>query len=366
MGHYRKQMITLLTSSICDLKCSYCYVPQIKHIESRHKKIDVDFACVGIKDYFDNSKSKAIRFFGAGEPTKAFDEIIEIRNFAYKLAGNNLSVELQTNGYFDDTISEWVERNVTTLWISFDGLPDLHDSQRPLKDGGKSSYVILENIKRFSKLKNIQFGVRVTICNGNFHKQIEILEYLHSLGVKYVCASPSYSSTANPNVEMPYILEFSKYFVPAFFRAKELDMFYQTHLIVNFDENVDVYCRACLPCPHLTTDGFVTCCDWSLFGPKYLPGPTEKLIYGHYDRITKKIIYDFEKIREIQLRTTDTLKKGFCRDCVIINNCAGGCIGKTIVVTNDLYTPSKEWCEATKYLSKYIPLNKGIFPCFHS
>jgi radical SAM protein with 4Fe4S-binding SPASM domain len=212
----------------------------------------------------------------------------------------------------------------------------------------------------------MQLGVRVTITTNCFERQIEIIEYLHSIGVKYVCGSPSYSSTANEKVPVPMMLEFAEHFVDAYYHALELEMFYQTHLIVNFDEQVQSYCRACAPSPHVTTDGFISCCDWALLGPEYLPGPLEKLIYGKYERDIHKIIYDEDKIKEIQNRNITNLGKGACKDCVALQHCAGGCIGKTIVISNDLYTPSKEWCLAAKFLINKLPINRGRFPCFHS
>lgn len=43
------------------------------------------------------------------------------------------------------------------------------------------------------------------------------------------------------------------------------------NIIANNPENIETIYQACKPCPCLTTDGFVPCCDW-VFGPKYLPG----------------------------------------------------------------------------------------------
>ena len=244
MGHFRKQMITLLTSAVCNLNCEYCYVPKMHNICDKHKKINVDFAKLAIKDYFNQTGNYYIRFFGAGEPTVAFDEMKDIYEYASKISNTSLKAELQTNGYFDEDIARWINENIDILWVSFDGLPELHDKQRPSHGEEKSSLKIIDNIKYFLKNKNIQVGVRVTITNENFSKQAEIIEYLHSLGVKFVCGAPCYTSTANKTTKTPKILDFCKHFVKAYHRAQELGMFYQTHLMLNFDEKVDAYCRA--------------------------------------------------------------------------------------------------------------------------
>jgi len=366
MGHFRKQMITFLVSSRCDLECEYCYVPKMGKLPPEHEAIDLEFAISGMKDFFNQNSSRAIRFFGAGEPTTEFDLMKEIKDEAHKIAGKELKVELQTNGYFSESIGDWIEKNVDVLWISCDGPPEIHDKQRPAKKKKPSSGIVLDNIKRFSKVKRMQTGIRATISPENFIIQKKLIEYFSELGIKFVCAAPSYSSTANPDIEKPPIVEFAKHFVPAFYLAKNKGMFYNTHLIVNFDEKVNVYCRACIPCPHLTTDGFVSCCDWALFGDKYLPGVLQQCVYGVWDKKSKCISYDADRIRVIQKRNTKVLETGFCENCEILPHCAGGCIGKTMVVSGDLYLPSVDWCKATRYLAKHIPLRQGRFPCLHS
>ncbi|MCL2357537.1 MAG: SPASM domain-containing protein [Defluviitaleaceae bacterium] len=343
----------------------------MKKIRKEHEKINLDFAYAAIKDYFEQTNNYYIRFFGAGEPTLAFDEMVKIYDFSKSLAKGDLKTELQTNGNFNESIRDWINKNVDILWLSFDGLPELQNKQRPTKSGGDSSDAIIPNIMYFvdstKRDENKHFGIRATITNGNFNKQVEIVEYLHSLGVKHVCVSPSYASTANDGVPNPDVLEFSRRFVDAYKKAQEFGMSYQTHYIVNFFEEVTAYCRACVPAPHVTTDGYVSCCDWALFGEEYLPGVLQKLIYGKYDARSKAIIYSNETINEIKRRNvTDTLGEGSCKNCAALRHCAGGCVGKTIVLSGDLYKPSKKWCSAARYLFNELPRCGNPPSCPHS
>jgi hypothetical protein len=137
-----------------------------------------------------------------------------------------------------------------------------------------SATVVLANIRRLAAHPSMQFGVRATFMPEHFGRQIEVLEFFRSLGVHYVCGAPAYSSTVNPNITVPVLQDFAHHFVPAFYHAQRAGMFYQTHLMVNFDEPVARYCRACTKPAHpqLTSDGYVSCCDWASFGPGYLPG----------------------------------------------------------------------------------------------
>lgn len=368
MGHCRKQCISFFVSSNCNLNCVYCYIPHFgSRIDPADKVIDLDFAIAGMKDYFDWAEP-SIRFFAAGEATVEFRRMVEITEAANKLAGRKVKVELQTNGYFGEEVAGWIDENVDILWISCDGPPELHDPQRPNLGGRPTSDVVVENIRRFAKNPRIQAGARATFFQQNFGRQIEVLEYFRSLGLTYVCGAPAYSSTVNANIAVPMLVDFAQHFVPAFEHARKIGMFYQTHLIVNFDEEVTCYCRAAArpTHPQLTSDGYVSCCDWACFGPKYLPGVLQQCIFGKWDKENKQIVYFAEEKERIETRDIAHLGEGDCKGCSVLKHCAGGCIGKVMVRSNDLHRMDPNWCAAVQYLARHIPQNEGLYPVRHS
>lgn len=369
MGHWRKQMITFFVTSKCNLNCIYCYIPKIEEkIEIIDSVIDIDFAIAGLKHYFSYAKSPCIRFFSAGEATLELDVMKEIFREAQKLVGTDLKVELQSNGYFKEEVAEWIAENVDTLWISSDGPSEVQDLQRPTVDGAPSSGLVLKNIDQFSRTKGLQFGVRATIMPDNFHNQVELLQYFKSKGINNICGAPAYGSLVNKSVDKPILLDFAEGFVPAFYHAKREGQFYLTHLIVNFDEEVLSYCRTTNnpPSPQLTSDGYVSCCDWAAFGPKYFPGIMQSCIYGEWDKTRKEIVFYEENKNRIIDRNVQVLGKGECSGCDVLNNCAGGCIGKVMANSGDLHKTDPNWCIAVKYLAKRIPRNTGLYPFHHS
>lgn len=364
MGFWRKQQISFFLTSKCNLACYYCYIPKTQ-INPEDQLISLDFAYVGLRDFFAAYPSRTIRFFSAGEPTQAFTQMAEITKLARQMAGPALRIELETNGYFEGEIADWIENNVDILWISCDGPPAIQDTQRPTCDAQPSSGVVLGNAMRYAKCSRMQFGVRATIMEQNLDQQTNLVEYFHSLGVKYLAGSPAYHSKVNPRIKTPSLAQFAKHFVPAFYRAIELDMFYQTLLMVNFDEEVDFYCQACEPCPRLTTDGFVSCCDWASFGPKYLPGSLQECVYGYFDKQTRRIVYDQAKIEHIRQRNVSYLGQNACKGCIALRYCAGGCVGKMMAETSNLYQATNEWCAAVHYLFDKLPVAQGLFPYLH-
>ncbi len=340
-------------------------MPKIK-VNSEDEIIDINFAHIGLQDFFTTNSSRSIRFFGSGEPTLAFNRLVEIWNIAHQMAGSNLHAELESNGYFGERIAKWVENHINSLWISCDGPKEIQNIQRPTIDGQPSSEIVLKNVKRFARSQKLQFGVRATIDFKNLDKQVDLIEYFHSLGVKYVSASPTYHSIVNYHIKTPPLIKFAHHFVPAYYRAIDLGMFYQTLLIVNFDEQVDIYCQSSIPTPRLTTDGYVSCCDWTSMGPKYLPSKVQQeLIYGYFDKYKGKIVYDQTKINRIRKRNIYFLEKNACKGCKALHHCAGGCVGKMMAETKSLYKATPEWCVAVRYLFNKLPINKGLYPFLH-
>jgi radical SAM protein with 4Fe4S-binding SPASM domain len=367
MGHIRKQMITLMTSARCNLACGYCSQRTFPELAPGHETLDVEFAEAGMRDFFAANGSRWIRFFGAGEPTLAFEVMAETRDRARRLAGDALRVELQSNGMFPPSVADWVEGHVDILWLSYDGPPEIQDRNRPAPGGERSSGAVGENVRRFARCGRMQAGVRATVSPSDFARMPELVEHFHELGLLRACLAPVYASTSNLDGGSPLkLLEFARHYVRADETARRLGFGLSTHLIVNFDEPVAGYCRACTPCPHLTTDGWVSCCDETPLGPEYLPGILQELVYGRWEPETRSVRYFPEALARIRARNTENLRRGGCSGCGLVERCSGGCLPKNMFMTGDLYAPHAEWCEAVRFLAARLPRPSGLFPFLHS
>lgn len=191
MPHVKKEMISFFLTTKCNLRCIYCYNCQ-KRKSNPIQTLDFDFAKAGIDYFFSNFKSRHIRFYGPGEPTQAFSLMTDIRDYAYSKAGKELSLEIQTNGAFSSKVRDWLSENANIIWVSFDGPPDIQNFNRPFPNGRPSAPVIEENVKYLtSHLKNTgTVGVRVTITDSNMHRQLEMIDYFASLGVRHIWCDP--------------------------------------------------------------------------------------------------------------------------------------------------------------------------------
>jgi len=188
MGRYRKHCISFLMSSTCNLDCTYCYVPHRGNtVDPCDRTIDLEFAVAGTKEFFSWAPKPAIRFFAAGEPTVGFKRMTEIVEEGRKPVGDKLQVELQTNGFFNGTIVR-LGRSKRQHPLDLMRRPANASRRAAARGNGRASRPVVEkNIRRFAAHSEMQFGCRATFLNDNFNRQIEVLDYFRSLGVKYVC-----------------------------------------------------------------------------------------------------------------------------------------------------------------------------------
>jgi len=192
LPHINKQMISFFLTTKCNLRCIYCYNSKERR-SKQEQTLSFDFAKVGIDYFFSHNPSRHIRFYGPGEPTREFRLMKQITEYAYSIAGEAVTVEVQTNGVFGSDVREWVADVVNVIWFSFDGPPDIQDFNRPVGDRLRpSSGSIEKNVKYLAKHckdGNVR-GVRVTMSDKNINRQIQMIDYFAGLGVKYIWTDP--------------------------------------------------------------------------------------------------------------------------------------------------------------------------------
>ena len=354
MGHWRKQMISILVTNKCNMACKYCYLGSKDAKNEKEKRlIDIKFAKKAIQDYFAVQARPAVRFFADGEPTLGFEVIRELHDYAESLTNNVSYFELQSNGFFSEHIAEWIRDNIDIVFISCDGMPEVHDKQRVAKGSANTSSVIERNLRILVQNPNCQVGVRATITKYNVYKQKEMIDYFHSLGVKILFSDKVFAPIGGSAEE--FNIDY-KTFVDEFVAAREYaeekygdDFFYGSMYCANFDEEVIYACRSCLPTPHVTPDGYITCCDMCVTADDT---SMRELIYGVYDEHLDTIFYDQNAIEHIRSRKAENIPE--CRKCEVRNYCAGACLGEALNETGSFYGVKKESCDAIRYLWKKL------------
>lgn len=371
MPHINKQMLSFFLTTKCNLRCIYCYNSK-ERAALQEQTLPLGIAKAGIDYYFATNSSRHIRFYGPGEPTVEFELMKEIVTYARDKAADRLTVEIQTNGCFSKYIREWILDNINILWVSFDGEPEIQNVNRPFAGGKPSSPVIEENARWLienTTTHNLMVGARVTITDINVAKQKQIVDYFHSLGIRYIWTDPLFHTvdkvpvSEDKNKQASFHFNMDAYvdnYVEAFRYAQGKNIFYGSILACNFDGKCTKHCRACIPALHLTPDGYVSACDMVTFGKN--AHHMDCFVYGQWNSDTQSFEFDGKKIKALQNRSIENIEH--CKDCVTSGYCGGYCLGEVVNETGSLYGQKDGACKAIQRLFNEIGV-QNEYPFLH-
>lgn len=371
MPHCNKKMLSFFLTTRCNLCCRYCYNAKERNA-IEEQTISFEIAKSGIDWYFANNESRHIRFYGPGEPTQAFDRMKEITIYAknHPNGGDRVTVEIQTNGVFTEDIRAWILDNINIIWMSFDGMRDIQEYNRPLNlkynamfSGRTSAQVLEDNVKWLIANKgehNLMVGARVTITDKNIDKQKEMVDYFYNLGIRYIWTNPLFYGVGKIPVcddqekQASYSFDMEKYidnYLDAYYYAKGKGLFWGSFLTINFDGESAYHCRCCTPlaAPHLTTDGYISACDMALTGSE--AHHMDLFIVGKWNPETNSFDLYNEKIKALNERKSTNMEH--CKGCPAQLHCGGYCLGETVNEFGKLNGQNTMKCNAVrKLLSK--------------
>lgn len=368
MPHSNKKMLSFFLTTRCNLCCRYCYNAQERNVISE-QTIPIDIAKAGIDWYFANNESRHIRFYGPGEPTQEFEKMKEITYYAKQHSndGNRVSVEIQTNGVFTETVRAWLLDNANIIWLSFDGTRDIQNYNRPINPRyseffrGKTSAEVLEENARWliqnKGNRSLMVGARVTITDKNIAKQEELVDYFSDLGIRYVWTNPLFYAVG----EIPVCKDAHKlntysfdmdgyieHYLNARKYAEEKGVFWGSFLAINFDGESPYHCRSCTPlsAPHLTPDGYISACDMVVLGSQ--PYHMGVFIIGKWNSTSNSFDFDEAKIKELEQRKSTNMSH--CKTCPAKLHCGGYCLGEIVNETGKLDGQNPVKCKAVRRL----------------
>lgn len=346
MAHMDKQMISFFVTTNCNLDCVYCYTNK-KEGSHKNQTLNFEFAKAAIDDYFASPYAKHVRFQGAGEPTTNIALVEKILLYARSVTAEEVTSEIQTNACFPAEVAKWVAENIDNIWASCDGFPSIQNYNRPFLGGGGSADVFERNVKHLVANAKRMVGIRSTITERNVTLQKECIDYYRSLGVRHVWVDPVFPKVGERESEDAMdLMAFAKEFLDAVTHAESLGIEYGSILTCNFDRPVDYACRACLPVPHVTTDGYISACDMALYGNDN--DHMDLFYYGRWNRESKAIEYDSAKITRIRSRTVANIPH--CSNCPAKHNCCGYCPGEVLNETHDYFGQKMRVCPAIRWL----------------
>lgn len=372
MPHCNKKMLSFFLTTRCNLCCRYCYNAKERNA-IEEKSIPLEIAYSAIDWYFKTNPSRHIRFYGPGEPTQEFDKMKRITEYAKKHhdGGERVTVEIQTNGVFTHEVRDWLLDNMNIIWMSFDGMKDVQNNNRPLNPkysdvfGGKSSADVLEeNVRLLNSNKekrNLIVGARVTVTDDSIAKQREMVDYFYNLGIRYVWTNPLFYSVGQIPVckdkakQSSYHFDMDAYiesYLDAYYYAKQKNMFWGSFLTINFDGESAYHCRCCIPqsAPHITPDGYISACDMVVLGSEAYH--MDIFVVGKWNKDKKEFELYEDRIKALNDRKSTLMKH--CQNCIAKLHCGGYCLGETVNETGVLDGQNVIKCNAVRKLLKEL------------
>ena len=163
----------------CNLRCPYCYASGGDAKYTLSKKQMTNFI-----NLLSELSGPSVRLIiGGGEPSLTGKLLLETVRYA-KSALLDPEIVIITNGIMkEEILKELIEENVT-FHVSFEGLPEINDMERPFPDGSGSSQQVLATLKKLLEWDPEKVIVRLNISALKIGREKEIAEFLSKLGVK--------------------------------------------------------------------------------------------------------------------------------------------------------------------------------------
>lgn len=137
--------LTICPTLACNFNCPYCFEQTPRDTTSMSEKT-VENLLAFIREQAGSEKIH-VDWYG-GEPTLAFDTIIDISERMLSEGLDFKNAQMTTNGYLlDKAKSERLnDLKIDSIQITLDGTKDIHDSRRTLPGGEPTFQRILDNI----------------------------------------------------------------------------------------------------------------------------------------------------------------------------------------------------------------------------
>jgi len=191
--------LSLAVAQRCNLDCTYCYAQGGDFgVPSRNMSEDKAFAAVDQLIAGTAEGEHANLSFLGGEPLVNRKLISRVTRYAKKKAQEkNITIgfSITTNGtLINEKDGEFFEKNGFAVTISLDGLGEVHDRQRPFKNGKGSFYRIIARVKPLLAMQQkMQVSARVTVTPANLNLK-DSLDGLLAMGFHSVGFSPMLSA----------------------------------------------------------------------------------------------------------------------------------------------------------------------------
>ena len=197
--------LTLNLTNSCNLACRYCFVhqkPDFMSLDIAKKSIDFVYQNYlkhknELKDI--NDQKINIVLFG-GEPLLTFDTIIKPL-FIYiesKYLLDNFIFNITTNGtLLTEEVCSFLQKYNINILISFDGMKQIQNNNRPFHDNSNSFDIILTNLLENVIKYNLNYELRATMDLDHINLWYDNFIFFNSLPIELFSYTIEYYKNLN-------------------------------------------------------------------------------------------------------------------------------------------------------------------------
>lgn len=327
-SEYAPEGLTLFMTTRCTLACSYCYASA----GDRPSMMTWDTAKAGIdwllKDAVAKGKDRvSVMFHGGGEVTVAWALMKQCVEYAKaEAAARQLSLQTAAglNGVMTGPVLDWIIANIDSATVSMDGLPEVHNAQRPLISGRDSFHIVANALRRMDQA-GFHYGLRATVTRSSLPKMVDSVEFMcREFSSPVIHLEPVFASgRARTNDLMS---PDPNQFVRQFRAAREVARSFGRELKYSgarFGTITNKFCQVSDDLLALTPEGALSSC----FEVGAVDDPRAELFfYGKLNQKTGDLDVDMKKV--IRLRSLTVEHKSACDDCFCRWSCGGECSAK--------------------------------------
>lgn len=354
MENFKPDVAVLFLTTRCNFRCVYCYASAG---EAEFENLPLEKGCLAIDNVYENAVEQGmdrftLAFHGGGEPSLEYDKIKKLVDYAGK-KDIPCFTNLTTNGYWSGGRRDWFFQNINEFSISFDGLREIQDRQRPLASGRGSYAGVMDTIRAMDD-RSITYGIRLTVMDDGIENLPKNIDFLcRETGCSTFQVEPAFNhGRAHENHNA---LTNQDRFIKAFLKAYDIAFESDRHIYYSGARPwavTSVFCRAQEKALIVGPDGFLTAC-YEVYSTDHPMAP--QFILGRLGD-DGKVLIDHAK-REALYRDIQKRREA-CRNCFCYWHCAGDCPSKTFPIQESDGLWNNERCDMNREITLELILRR--------
>ncbi len=350
-------LVVIQPTSLCNLNCKYCYVPNRKDSSLINSVVLEEI----FKKVFSlELKEERIEFlWHSGEPMlaglKFYENVVKLQN---KYNTNNITVRntIQTNGILIDC--EWAKffkKNNFSIGVSIDGPSFINDINRVTWGNKPTTKKVLEGISNL-KEEGITPGVLCVISRKSLDYPTEIFDFFKNEGLHWIGFNVEEIENANEKSSLndsEGVSEKYKYFISRLYDLWnenipkiEIREFVDTLNVINDKFRSPNYYRK----PDETTDFKIITIhkngDISTYSPEFAGMPSA--IHNNFV-IGNILVDEFESLPENKIfkkikRDVDASIMNCAKQCLYFDLCGGGFLSNKLAENGSIKSTETTSC----------------------